>query len=188
MRSCACTCVDPRAWSVAEVQNWVESVGYHEYREAFAEGRVNGRKLMGMTAGQLQSELILPSPEVAELLEMEIGELRARRGLFASRAERDAHFAAHPLADTWDVAGVAAFLREVGFPAAAARFSAAGVNGPALLRLGEAELRTLAAPPASAASDPYEQGMADAEQILALVAHLRWRSVGAAQGGVKEEL
>ena len=168
------------------MQAWVESTGYHEYREAFAEGRVNGKVLLSMDAALLHSELILPSAELADLLKMEIDELRARRGLF-SRAERDAHYATHPLADNWDVADVMAFLRDVGFVAAAARFGQAQINGPALLQMSDEELRLLVAPQGGTAKDPYEHTLADAEQVAALVAHLRWRSAGA-RGGAKDEL
>ena len=37
---------DPRSWDIEEVQNWVESVGFHEYRSAFAEAKIDGQQLL----------------------------------------------------------------------------------------------------------------------------------------------
>ena len=175
---------DPRSWGVADVQDWVESTGFYEYREAFLEGMVDGKRLLRMGEDDLSERLLLPSAEHAALLAMEIGELRARRGLFTP-AERQAHFAAHPLAETWNVDGVQRFLQEAGFGRYAAGFARAAVNGPALLRLSDAELGALVG--AYAQGDEHEEGAAAVEQLAALVAHLRWRSAGAAKGA-KEEL
>ena len=115
---------------------------------------------------------------------MEIGELRARRGLF-SATERDAHERSHPRAESWDVGGVSSFLVDAGLGQFAPSFAAARIDGAALLRLSDAQLATLAGAPS--ADDTWEAGLAAQEQLSALVAHLRWRSRGGAPKG-KEEL
>jgi hypothetical protein len=177
---------DPRSWSVADVQSWVDSVGFSEYREAFSEAKIDGARLLGTgSAEALQAELLLPATEHAAVLAFEIGDLRARRNLFTSRAERDAHFAAHPLADGWDEADVTAFLQDAGLGRHAPRFAAAGVDGRGLLRLTDDDLSALVG--AHAAGDEWEEGLADAGLLQSLVATLRWRSATLSGRG-KEEL
>lgn len=182
---------DPRTWTVSDVQDWVESVGYYEFREAFGKdygaGRgIDGRKLLKLTAAQMYEDLVLPSTELADVLQMEIDELKARHGLFLP-AELAAFRAAHPLGETLGVDGVVSLLRDAGFERHAPSFAAARIDGKALLRLSEAQVGKLTAQAAGAA-DAYEHSMADAEQITALIDHLRWRSAGAAARGSKEEL
>ena len=92
------------------MQDWVESCGYPEYREALNEGQVNGAALLGMSSERLQTELILPSTELAGLLHMEIGELKERRGLFASSAERNEFYQAHHRIDVLDVSKIKGWL------------------------------------------------------------------------------
>ena len=173
------------------MQDWVESVGYYEFREAFGKDHgarrgVNGRTLLRLTAAQLYEQLILPSTELADVMQMEIDELKARRGLFTP-AELAAYRAAHPLAETLGVDGIVALLRDAGMERHARSFAAARVDGRALLRLSEREVSKLTAK-AGGAADAYEHAMADAEQISAIIDHLRWRSAGAAVRGSKEEL
>ena len=48
---------DPSGWSVAEVQSWVESIGFHEYRDAFLEAAVDGRRLLTLDADSLGREV-----------------------------------------------------------------------------------------------------------------------------------
>ena len=171
----ALLCADPRSWKVGEVQDWVESTGFYEYRQVFLEGNINGKKLLDMDAASLHKDLLMPQQHCA-LFAMELGELRARRGLFRSRKERDAHFAAHPPAESWDVNGVLAFLHDAGFARYVSSFAAAAIDGKALLRLRDAEIQALVSQ--SGQDDPYEENGAKAEQLVAVVAHLRWRSAG----------
>ena len=170
---------DPRSWTAAEVQDWCESVGFHEYREAFLEAGVDGRRLLGMTAPMLRKSLLLPSGEHALVLEMEISELSARRGLL-SASELSAHRGTYPLAEGWDAAGVASFLQESGLGQYVSRFATARVDGRALLKLRADQISTLL----DGAPNVHEQKGADAEQLVALIAHLRWRSFSESSGKV----
>jgi hypothetical protein len=159
---------DPRKWGAADVQDWVESVGFSEYRDVFRDASVNGKRLLGMTVEKLESALLLPL-EHAQLFAMEIGELRARRSLM-STGELNEHLAAHPLADQWDYSAVRSFLQESGFGPYAASFA---VDGPALLRMRDDELL---ARMRDGRTSVHEETEAAAEQLSALTAHLRWRS------------
>lgn len=162
---------DPRSWSIAEVQAWVESIGFFEYKESFFEGQVDGKRLLTMSASSLSADLLLPSDEHASLLEMEILELRARWGLM-SKKELSAHREAYPLAEEWDAAGVAGFLQDSGLGKYASRFAAARIDGRKLLQLSTEQVLSLTAVEPNA----HEQNQAAAEQIDALIGHLRWRS------------
>ena len=163
---------DPRQWTVADVQDWIESIGLYEYRETFLEGHIEGNVLLGMNAAALQKKLLIASAEHAALLETEVAELKARRGLF-SDAELRAHLAAHPLAEGWSVDGVGGFLREAGLAEYVSLFAEAHVDGRMLLQMGEREVTILVS---RATPDAFERHDAAAEQIVALIAHLRWRS------------
>jgi hypothetical protein len=173
---------DPRRWAVAEVQDWVESCGFHEYREAFAEANVDGRGLLTMSADSLRSLLLLPSAEHASTLEMEINELRARRGLM-SAAELQQHRAQYPLADGWDAAGVARFLQDSNLGRHATAFAAARIDGRTLLRLRPDQIAALLS---KAGPSEHEATEADAELLQALIGHLRWRSASTTASGKQE--
>ena len=165
---------DPRQWSVSDVQDWVESIGFHEYRGAFLEAAVDGKRLLSeLTAGWLADELILGSDEHNMVIEMELSELRARRGLM-SGAEARAFREAYPPVDEWDVAQVGNFLEKAGLGSFSPQFAAAQVDGPALLRLSDAELEQLVQ--LSDGSQKDEIGEAATELVAAAVRHLRWRA------------
>ena len=117
---------DPRQWNVQQVQDWVESIGFHEYREAFAEASVNGRTLLGMTAHDLRSEVMIAS-EHSKLFEMEIAELAARHGVGKQL----------PLAEKWDAQGVATFLKDVGL----GQYARSSDREATMLRLGDRTLK-----------------------------------------------
>ena len=55
----------------------MESVGFREYRGAFEEADLSGKKLLGLAPGKLGQKLLLPD-EHARLFEMEVAELKAR--------------------------------------------------------------------------------------------------------------
>lgn len=176
---------DPRKWQVAEVQDWVESCGFYEYREAFLEAKVDGRKLLSMSAEALKSTLLLASSEHASVLEMEIKELRARRNLLSS-SELKQHRAHYPLAESWDVSGVVRFLQDSGLGRHATAFAASRIDGKRLLQLLPDQIAALMA---KAGPSEHEQSEADAELLESLIGHLRWRSSGAdATGMSKQEL
>jgi hypothetical protein len=169
---------DPRRWSVADAAAWVRSLGFAEHAGAFSEAGVDGKRLLGLTAEALEAELLLPVAEHRLALEMEIGELKLRRGLF-SRADKKAHLAAYPRAAEWSAADVAAFLAQQGLGAhAAAGF--AGVDGRALLALSADALRARVA----AAGEPREQAAASAELLEAALEALRRRD---APGKVRKD-
>ena len=175
---------DPRSWAVSEVQDWIESIGFFEYREAIAEGSVDGPLLLTMNAESVKTQLLMPSTEHIKVLEMEIAELRARRGLL-SQAELRVHLVQYPLADAWSVAEVGAFLQRSAMGKYAAKFAAARVDGRRLLQLRGDELAKLV----SIAPNPHEENEAALEQLVALVDHLRWRSTSiGGRGQGKQEL
>jgi hypothetical protein len=173
---------DPTTWSTADVESFIESTGFFEYKRAFAEKGIDGPKLLRLTAERLETELVLASAEHNTMLEAEITELRLRRGLLRG-AERRAYEAAHPPVQRWDGAQVRAFLVQAGLGEYASHFATAGVNGPRLLELTEAEVRGLCSnePPGR-----YEEDDAAAELFLAAQGHLRWQIKMLAGG--KDEL
>ena len=81
----------------ADAAAWVRSLGFAEHAGAFSEAGVDGKRLLGLTAEALEAELLLPVAEHRLALEMEIAELKLRRGLL-SRADKKAHLAAFPRA------------------------------------------------------------------------------------------
>jgi len=154
---------------VTDVQDWVESIGFYEYRDAFYEGSIDGATLLGLTAETIASRLLISAPEHLAVLEMELGELKLRRGLL-SGSQRKAHLKAYPAADGWSEKEVRAFLQGVGFAAYANGFER--IDGAALLRLSQAELRERMV----GAPSEYD---ADAQALELLTAHLevlRYRS------------
>ena len=139
--------------------------------------------LLRMTAEKLGSELLIAASEHAAVIEMEISELRERRGLMSAR-ELKAHVAAHPPATDMDVDAVANLLEASGLGAHVPRFKAARVDGRALLSLSNERLRVLLD---TGEADPFEHTPAAAELLESIISHLRWRLSHAARGG-KEEL
>lgn len=170
---------DPSGWSVAEVQSWVESIGFEEYAAAFGEGGVDGRTLLGFDASKLEDELLLAAPEHRLVIEMELGELKLRRGLMPP-AERQAHLAAHPRTDAWSAADVREFLQEQGLGSYAARF--ASLDGHALLALSDAQLQDLAT---GGGTDEVDK--ATYELLSAQMQYLRERT-STGLNGLKSEL
>ena len=164
---------DPRQWEVVDVQAWVESIGFHEYRNAFESAKIDGTRLLALNADKLSSELMLSASEHIALIAMEIAELRERRGLM-STSELKAHHVVHPPPSGWDVGAVAAWLEDAGLEAFAPAFEAAEVDGSTLLRLSPRDLETLV----SGTSNTMEQNEAAAELLDALIRHLRWRGSG----------
>ena len=128
-----------------------------------------------ISADDLASELQLASHEFVALLEMEIAELRERRGLMTATELRE-HYALHPLPEEWDPAFVASVLRDAGLGAYAAAFEKAKVDGRALLQLSASQIEELLA--AGVADNAHEQNEAAAELLGAIQKHLRWRSAG----------
>ena len=172
---------DPRTWMYTDVQNWIESVGFFEYRDAVMEAKLTGKQLLRATTRGLHKMLLLASEEHAATLSMEIGELRARRGLLNAQEQQE-HYAAHPLAESWDSQGVFRFLTASGLGKYAQGF--AGIDGRGLLRMGEGDVRRVIE--AYSSGELWEEGQAAAEQLNALIGHLRWRSKSVA--GRKDEL
>lgn len=170
---------DPSGWTVAEVQSWVESIGFEEYAAAFGEGGIDGRKLVGFDAAKLEDELLLAAPEHRLVIEMELGELKLRRGLMTA-AERQAHLAAHPRTDAWSAADVREFLQEQGLGSYAPRF--ASLDGRALLALSDAQLQGLAT---GGSTDEVDK--ATYELLSAQMQYLRERT-SSALNGLKSEL
>ena len=170
---------DPTRWSVEEVQAWVESIGFPEYRGAFGEGPIDGPKLLKFTAAKLEDELLLAAPEHRLVIEMELGELKLKHGLLTA-AERQAHLTAHPRTDTWSRVDVREFLDGQGLGAYAANF--AQVDGQTLVAMSEAQLQVLTT---GGGSDETDQ--ATFELLSAQVRHLRERT-SSRMGGLKSEL
>lgn len=165
---------DPRKWNVAMVQDWVESTGFYEYRNAFAEASIDGKHLLGMTAANLREE-VLVAKEHAHVLAMEIGELGARHGLGNRPLPRP---------ENWDVQRVGKFLTESGLEKFAARFVAAQIDGRKFLSLTTPQIGLITASEALRDRNEEEESAA-AELLGAMVDHLRWRS---GLGKVKDEL
>lgn len=180
---CVSRASDPREWQVEDVQTWVESIGFHEYRGAFEEASIDGRRLLSMPAEKLATELVLAASEHVAVIALEISELRARRGLMSS-SELKAHFSAHPPPSSWDGEGVIAWLEDAGMERYAAAFEAAQVDGAALLRMSSREIAMLL----SAAPNRMEQNEAAAELLEGLITHLRWRESSGRGAGLKQEL
>lgn len=174
---------DVRRWTTTDVQDWVESIGFQEYRSAFLEASVDGSRLLAMDVDALGAEVLLASREHAEIFAMEIAELRARRGLL-SAAEGHTHRVAYPTAEAWTVAEVAGFLERSGLGRYAERFAAADVDGRVLLRLSDAEQAALL----DVEPNADERNEAAAEILTALVEHLRWRAAPLLGGRFKSEL
>ena len=139
---------DPREWTTADVGGWVARVGLHEYRGAFGEGLVDGRRLLGLTLHELEHELLIPSAEHRMVIEMELGELKLRNGLL-STAERARHRKAHPCIEGWSAKEVRKLLEATGLGRFAAAFFSRGVGGDELLRMSGDELRAVMAEQAS---------------------------------------
>ena len=173
------TLADPTRWRVEEVQAWVESIGFPEYRGAFGEGPVDGPKLLKFTAAKLEDELLLAAPEHRLVIEMELGELKLRHGLLTP-VERQAHLTAHPRTDDWSRVDVRNFLDGQGLGAYASNF--AQVDGRTLVAMNEAQLQVLAT---GGGSDETDQ--ATFELLSAQVRHLRER-MSSGMGGLKSEL
>ena len=112
--ACSCGALQPtherddvavRAWSAADVAEWVRSIGFPEYADVFEESAIDGRALLRMTLHTLRSELLIPSVEHSLAIKMELGELKHRRKLL-SPMEATLHRVAHPTADEWSTAEV----------------------------------------------------------------------------------
>jgi len=180
---------DPRSWDIEEVQNWVESVGFHEYRSAFAEAKIDGQQLLSMSAEDMAKKLSLSGNELTAVIGMEIDELRERRGLL-SAAELQALHEVHPPPDKWSAKDVAGMLRDAGLDAYSVSFEKAEIDGPALLRLRPTQMQELLAN--AVPDNPHEQNEAAAELIAALQEHLRWRASNGrleeGEEGSKDEL
>ena len=172
---------DPREWQVEDVQAWVESIGFHEYRGSIHDASIDGRRLLAMNAEQLSTDLILAASDHVAVMALEIAELRERRGLMSS-SELRSHHATHPPPDTWDVDHVAAWLEDAGLERYVAAFESAQIDGTALLRLRPREIAALV----YGEPNPLEQNEAAAELLYALVGHLRWRASSKAR--LKQEL
>lgn len=162
--------IDLEYWSTAHVASWVRSIGYAEYASVFTEAKVNGLRLLGLSAETLQSELLFASAEHALVIEMEISSLRHRRGLM-SAAEARQFSKLHPSPDGWGVAEVSAFLEELGLGAYAKRFAKQRVDGPTLLQLPEAGFASLL----DASPNKYEANQASLEVLLAGIKLLKRR-------------
>lgn len=179
---------DPQRWSARDVADWVESTGYFEYREAFLEASIDGKRLLKLDADNIGSVLMLRSVDHAYVLDMEIKELRERRGLL-SRSELAQHRQRHPLITSLDVSGVGELLADAGLGRHVTAFAAARIDGPRLLRLSGDDISRLTA---RAVPNAHEQNEAEAEQLVAMVEHLRWQAVGrgddGSRGSGKEEL
>lgn len=163
--------MNPRTWEVEHVQDWMESIGFHEYRQAVLDAGIDGKRLLGLNEEKLRSELLLASSEHAAVLSMEVDELRARRGLM-SNSELRKHQERHPPPELWGTDAVQNFLEDAGLQRYAAAFEAAGVDGSTLLSLRQEDLDRLL----SGSPNPGEQNEAAAEVLIGLINHLRWRS------------
>ena len=178
---------DPRKWTIYEVADWVESAGFFEYREAFLEAAVNGEALLRMDESSLGKLLMLSSADHVNVLDMEITELRARRGLL-SGAELNAYRQAHPHVSSLDVGGVGQLLQEAGFSRHVSAFAGARINGRTLLQLTDEQITTLAM---GAQPNQHELNEAEAEQLVAMVEHLRSQAMvggGGGRAGNRDEL
>lgn len=165
---------DPNLWEVSDVLAWVVSIGFGEYRDAFAEGQVDGRELLSkLTADWLGTGLLLGSAEHNLAIEMEFDELKARHGLLTS-AERAAHEAAHPPVATWGRAEVRQFIDGLGLGAYGARF--ANMEGHRLLQLSEANVHSLLTSQPGGWYGP-ESDEAAREVFLAALGHLRHKEL-----------
>jgi len=109
-----------------------------EYARIAHEAQLSGKKLLALSLEKLESDLLIASPEHRLVIEMELGELRLRRGLM-SQKERRAHRLAHPAADEWRREDVQQFLAVVGLARHVSRFS--DLDGLGFLSLGESQLR-----------------------------------------------
>lgn len=173
---------DPRKWTVDDVQDWVESVGFHEYRNAIVEASIDGRKLMSLgSGGKLGAELMLSAAEHIAVLEMELAELRQRRGLMTG-SELKAQRAVQEM-DAQDVGGL---LQEAGLGEHVPAFEAAGVDGRKLMGLSEVQISALLG--SGGAADPYEHKAAALELIRSIIGHLQWRTRVSSAGTGKQEL
>lgn len=160
---------DPRSWSVEEVQSWVESIGFREYKLAFLEGDVDGKKLLGMTAERLGAELLLPAREHVLLIEMELAELKVSRGL--EKLTADERMAARYDLSHMGVAQVGALLHDAGLEKYVGAFARRGLDGPKLLALSDADLRAaLSVPP-----NPNEENEAALEVLRGILEHHAFR-------------
>lgn len=131
-----------KGWSVAEVQSWVHSIGFPEYSEAFAERKVDGRKLLKLNSDRLASDLLLAAPEHCLIIQMELQELKYRRGLM-SGSEQRAHRRKYPLAEEWSTDEVGSFLKDQGLGQYAPNFLQRQIDGRRLLGLTDATLHGL---------------------------------------------
>lgn len=131
---------DPRNWQVAEVQDWVESIGFFEYRDAFAEGTVDGKKLMKLTPRLMEDDLILMAPDHRTIIDIELKELLKRKGLpFDPAPEADTTPAKS--ASGWSVVQVGKWLIESGYGDYHLSFMEQEVNGEVLLSLQSSDLK-----------------------------------------------
>ena len=159
------------------MQSWVESIGFPEYRGAFSEGRVDGRKLLAFTDAKLEDELLLAAPEHRMVIEMELGELKLRHGLLTPQ-ERQAYLAAHPRTDEWSRGDVQRFFEGQGLAAYGPNF--AQLDGRALVTISDAQLRHLAM-----GSGSEEEDQATFELLAAQMKELRART---SSNALKSEL
>ena len=189
--ACSCGALQPtherddvavRAWSAADVAEWVRSIGFPEYADVFEESAIDGRALLRMTLHTLRSELLIPSVEHSLAIEMELGELKHRRKLL-SPMEATSHRVAHPTADEWSTAEVRDYLEALGFGRYAPRFER--VDGQELLAMSSDELQERI----NVQPDVLEENGAVLQLLSAQLAILRERGGGgSATAGVKGEL
>lgn len=52
------------------MEDWVESIGYSEYRGAFREAQVDGARLLGLTTEALKEEILIASAEHVLVIEV----------------------------------------------------------------------------------------------------------------------
>ncbi|KAL1529662.1 hypothetical protein AB1Y20_000603 [Prymnesium parvum] len=177
---CTCACAfppreleppnAPELWGVSDVLDWVESIGFAEYRKVFEEASVDGAKLLGLTSDSLQSGLLIASAEHALAMEMELRELMYRRGLLSS-FERKEHRRIYPSPADWGVREVVDFLEQMGLGKYKNQFLMEQVDGSDLVRLPLPKLKELL----DVAPNEYEENERALELLTALIEQLKRR-------------